>query len=121
MADYCDESMEGAIAKQEFMAIWNRHKVSTLNEYTPHLIYQNHLMDAGLNLKKRQSIASEMYHVNTNKKVKDDCICPSCGAEFIKISYQQKFCKSKVKGKSSCKDFFHNFVNPSRMARLNWE
>ena len=123
MADQCDESMECAIARHEFDEMLQSYKNSREKhtQYTSHLIYQNHLMDCGLNLKMRQSIASELYHVNTAKKVKEYCTCPSCGAEFIKISYQQKFCKSKVKGKSSCKDFFHNFVNPSRMARLNWD
>lgn len=122
MTDQCDESMECAIAREEFDAILNEYqkRKSSHYNYTPHLIYQNHLMNAGFNLEKRQSIASEIYHINAAKKVKDECICPSCGASFIKSSYQQKFCKSKNRGKSSCKDFFHNFVNPSRINRLNW-
>ena len=130
-AEYCDSTMQVAVDKAEFLEIWKsfrfyKEKNNIQFEYdsrcaAPHLIYQNKLMEAGMNGDKRRAVASELYHVNTAKKVKDACICPSCGGEFIKASYQQKFCKSKIKGRSSCKDFFHNFVNPSRMARLNWD
>lgn len=32
--------------------------------------------------------------------------CKNCGKEFIKKSYQHKFCT--YKGKGNCKDKFHN-------------
>lgn len=132
-ADYCDDTMQVAVDKAEFLAVWRNYLASKSKgeiqiEYdydprytTTHLIYQNKLMDSGMTGDQRRAVASELYHLNAAKKVKECCICPSCGDEFIKGSYQQKFCKSKIKGRSSCKDFFHNFVNPSRMARLNWD
>jgi len=34
--------------------------------------------------------------------------CKNCGKEFIKKSYQHKFCSNK--GKGNCKDKFHNRI-----------
>lgn len=121
MADYYDDAAECRIARIQFLEIWNDFRSQRVEvQETPHLIYQNHLMDKGLSYDQRADIAAELYHINAEKKVHEECICPSCGAEFIKSHYQQKFCKSKVRGKSSCKDFFHNFSNPKRRQRLFW-
>jgi len=51
------------------------------------------------------------------KKAKDSNVgaevkCPSCGTSFVKVHYQQAFCKSK--GKTVCKDNYWNNVTPSK-------
>lgn len=45
------------------------------------------------------------------------CICPSCGKQFVKGRKNQAFCGAKKKGKSSCKDHYHNLVNEDRTFR----
>lgn len=50
----------------------------------------------------------KQYRLNKNSKIGNRCKCPSCGAEFIKSHYQQKFCKTK-KG-TQCKDKYWNTV-----------
>lgn len=52
------------------------------------------------------------YDLNKKKVVGDSCKCPSCGAEFVKTHYQQKFCKSKQG--TVCKDYYWNFVTESK-------
>lgn len=119
IADYYDDR-DGS--KEELYDLLFRNKRYTQHkteQHTNHLIYQNKLMNDGLDYEQRKNLAYDVYNTNIKKKVKDNCTCPSCGVSFVKSSYQQKFCKSKVKGKSSCKDFFHNFVNVQRMERLN--
>lgn len=54
----------------------------------------------------------EQYLINKKAKQGSDCICPSCGANFIKDNYQQAFCRSK-KG-TVCKDKYWNTVTPSK-------
>lgn len=54
----------------------------------------------------------ERYKLNKSTKVGEECICPSCGAKFIKTSYQQAFCKTKSGTK--CKDKYWNTVIPSK-------
>jgi hypothetical protein len=46
------------------------------------------------------------------KKVGDKCICPACGTEFIKETYQQIFCKTR--GGTVCKDKYWNTVDPHK-------
>jgi len=115
MAEYYDDREDGS--KEELQRLFGmgaawQHKY--VYQETPHLIYQNKLMDQGLTLEQRSDMAYEQYIKNGNMKVKQTCVCPSCGVEFIKGSYQQRFCKVKLKMQSSCKDFFHNFVNVKR-------
>lgn len=45
------------------------------------------------------------YEFNKNAKVGEMITCPSCGKEFKKKSYQQKFDNTK------CKDYYHNMTN----------
>ena len=52
------------------------------------------------------------YKLNKVASVGDTCICPSCGSEFVKKSYQQAFCKSKSGTK--CKDKYWNTVTPEK-------
>jgi hypothetical protein len=54
----------------------------------------------------------ERYKLNKNAKVGDNCVCPSCNNEFIKIYYHQAFCKSKPG--TFCKDKYWNTVTPSK-------
>lgn len=52
------------------------------------------------------------YNLNKTKKVGETCVCPSCGTNFIKETYQQTFCKTK--GGSICKDKYWNTVTPTK-------
>jgi len=52
------------------------------------------------------------YNLNTKKRVGDTCKCPSCGAEFVKSHYAQKFCRSKAG--TVCKDYYWNFVTETK-------
>jgi hypothetical protein len=52
------------------------------------------------------------YNKSKSAKVGEECICPSCGAKFIKENYQQAFCKSKTGTK--CKDKYWNTVTPQK-------
>jgi hypothetical protein len=54
----------------------------------------------------------QKYTLSKNAKVGENCVCPSCGTEFIKTNYQQAFCKSKRK--SICKDKYWNTVVPEK-------
>jgi hypothetical protein len=54
----------------------------------------------------------EQYRQNKKAKVGDECICPSCNTKFIKLSYQQAFCKTKPGTK--CKDKYWNSVTPTK-------
>lgn len=54
----------------------------------------------------------QLYSENKLKKVGDKCICPSCLTSFIKGSYQQVFCKTKVG--TYCKDQYWNKVDPKK-------
>jgi hypothetical protein len=55
---------------------------------------------------------SQLYSFNKEAKVGDKCICPTCSTEFVKVSYQQVFCKSKSGTK--CKDKYWNTVTPTK-------
>lgn len=60
-----------------------------------------------------------LYSANKNKKVGERCICPSCGCNFVKKTYQQAFCNKKGKvnkhgQRTLCKDQYHNTINESR-------
>jgi len=52
------------------------------------------------------------YKQAKSAKVGDECICPSCGREFVKEHYQQAFCKFR-KG-TKCKDYYWNNVTPTK-------
>ena len=60
------------------------------------------------NLKKLR----ELYNKAKAAKVGEIVICPSCGNDFKKLSYQQAFCKSKPG--TQCKDYYWNNVTPSK-------
>ena len=46
--------------------------------------------------------------LNKESKVGSNLICPMCGSEFIKKSYQHTYCSL------ICKDKRHNQLNPDR-------
>lgn len=53
-----------------------------------------------------------LYKKNKSAKVNEQCICPSCGSKFVKVNYQQAFCKNR-KG-TQCKDKYWNTVDPKK-------
>ena len=54
----------------------------------------------------------ERYNINKSAKVGEELVCPSCCETFIKVSYQQAFCKTKPK--TQCKDKYWNTVTPKK-------
>lgn len=54
----------------------------------------------------------ERYNLNKKEKVGVNCICPSCGSQFVKTNYQQAFCKTK--SGTVCKDKYWNTVTPEK-------
>ena len=44
--------------------------------------------------------------------------CKNCGKEFIKKSYQHKFCTNK--GRGNCKDKFHNSLKYGDYDMMNY-
>jgi hypothetical protein len=54
------------------------------------------------------------YEDNTKAKVGDTICCPSCGKNFKKKSYQQKFHSTK------CKDIYWNSVDDVRRERAKF-
>ena len=110
---YDDRDFDAKEDLQRMFGLGENYK--TRYEYSSrnpkHLIYQNKLMDDGIGHDERVSMCAEQFNKNSIMKVGDKMNCPSCNIEFTKTHYQQKFCKSKVKGKSSCKDFFYNFAS----------
>jgi hypothetical protein len=57
----------------------------------------------------------KLYHTAAAAKVGQTCKCPSCVKDFVKKSYQQKFCSNK--GGGNCKDTYWNTVDPKRAGR----
>lgn len=54
----------------------------------------------------------ERYAKAKEAKVGETVCCPSCNTNFVKSSYQQAFCKTRVGTK--CKDFYWNNVTPNK-------
>ena len=54
------------------------------------------------------------YTQAKNAEVGATIQCPACGRSIVKTTYHKTFCgksnKKKKRGKSSCKDFYHNTV-----------
>lgn len=53
----------------------------------------------------------DIYEVNHVTNVGSMIKCPNCHKNFIKKTYNQKFCCTK------CKDNYHNHNNPERAVR----
>lgn len=53
-----------------------------------------------------------LYKLAKDKKVGKLTICPSCGTEYVKASYQQVFCSTL--SKTQCKDYYWNNVTPTK-------
>lgn len=70
--------------------------------------YKKIVRDEESNLIKQ---AKARYEVNLSKKVGEICCCPSCGKDFKKKTYQQKFHAKR------CKDIYWNSVDPVRRER----
>ena len=58
----------------------------------------------------------ELYKNNKMAQVGATCVCPSCNTSFVKLSYQQVFCKSK--SGTVCKDKYWNTVTPTKRCNL---
>jgi hypothetical protein len=58
--------------------------------------------------------AKSRYDTNAQKKVGETCACPSCGKNFVKRSYQQKFHSIK------CKDIYWNSIDDTRRERAKF-
>jgi len=69
---------------------------------------------------------NEIYLINKAAKVGDNIVCPICGNEFKKKSYQQAFCSSdckneywNLKGDRHKKGYYrkYNMAHPERLDR----
>jgi hypothetical protein len=80
-------------------------------------LHQNALMADGMSNPTRKELAMGRFAQARTAKVGEQIICPGCGTVQTKASYQHVFCKDKVKGRSSCKDFIHNWFDPARLVR----
>lgn len=58
-----------------------------------------------------------VYTRNKRMRVGRICTCPVCYNRFVKRTGSQAFCGVRKKGKSSCRDKYHNLTNPERMLR----
>lgn len=84
---------------------------------TNYMLYQNVLMAIDMTTEQRMYEAKLRYAINRITKVGHDINCPGCNASFTKKSYQHVFCGVKVHGKSTCKDFCHNWFSTTRLER----
>ena len=50
----------------------------------------------------------QKIQINRNTKVGETLVCPICGSEFVKKSYQHVYCSLH------CKDKRHNMINSNR-------
>lgn len=69
-------------------------------------------------LKSKINLYLSRYKFNKTRKVGQQIICPTCGKEHLKKSYQTQFCSNK--GKKNCKDRYHNLVNNKRRERAHF-
>lgn len=68
-------------------------------------------------LNDKINIYLSRYNFNKGRKVGQQIICPTCGKEHVKKSYQSQFCSNK--GKKNCKDRYNNLVNDDRRERTH--
>lgn len=57
-------------------------------------------------------VLKKLYELAQSAKVGDTIKCPGCCNEYVKQSYQQKFCKKR--GGTKCKDKYWNTVTPNK-------
>jgi hypothetical protein len=80
-------------------------------------LHQNALMVDGMSPSGRKELAIGRFAHAKKASVGEQITCPGCGTLQTKSSYQHVFCKDKVKGRSTCKDFINNWLDPVRLAR----
>lgn len=123
-ADEWMEAMEDRAALRELLwgpkiKILSAQKSFTKAKYPNepyYMLFQN-LQMVTMSTEERQLEAlARMTHAE-NAKVGETIQCPGCSRELVKKSYQHKFCKEKIKGRSNCKDFINNWFNPERLRR----
>lgn len=56
------------------------------------------------------------YRTNTNTKVGEPCVCPSCGDGFVKSSHDQKFCE--LYG-DACQYYYWNIVGHEKVVTFD--
>jgi len=80
-------------------------------------LHRNALMADGMSPSSRKELAMGRFGHAKKAKVGEQITCPGCGTLQTKASYQHVFCKDKVKGRSTCKDFINNWFDPARLVR----
>ena len=58
-----------------------------------------------------------IYDDNKSKKCGEEIECPCCGTLLIKKQWQQAFCATKNKGKSTCNNKYWNFITERQYQR----
>lgn len=82
-----------------------------------YLLHQNQLMEDGMTDAVRKELAMGRYAHAKQARVGETIACPGCGLQMVKTTYQQVYCKDKVRGRSNCKDFINNWFDPNRLMR----
>ncbi len=62
-----------------------------------------------LHIQKTLIEIGRIINQNENVKIGDTVKCPVCQEYFVKKTKNQKFCGRKIKGRSSCKNKYHNY------------
>jgi hypothetical protein len=84
----------------------------------PHyMLYQNVLKANGMSTEDRQKLTFVRMQQAADAKVGEEIECCGCGRKVVKSSYQQKYCREKIHGRSNCKDFVNNWISPARQKR----
>jgi hypothetical protein len=62
----------------------------------------------------RKKNLERRYQIARNAKVGSTISCPVCSRSIVKTTYHKVFCSNNktLRGRSSCKDQYWNFVNP---------
>ncbi len=113
-ADNAEECREALWELQELLFKHREKKkfVFTKKDYPNepnYVLYQNNLMEEGMSSTQRKNMAKKRYAAAKQAKKGDTIVCAGCGCSLVKTHYAQAFCKEKIQGRSTCKDFYYNW------------
>lgn len=66
-------------------------------------------------LQHRRELAKRHYDVAKLTKIGEPIICPMCEVVHTKTTYHKVFCGRKQRGRSTCRDIYHNFMTDDRL------
>lgn len=128
-ADEWLDSMEDRRAIMEMLSAPRVVFLSASESYTKkhypntpnHRLYQNLLVSEGYSEEQRRARILVFINSADRTPMHGTFRCAGCSEEVVKKHPTQRFCKEKIKGSSTCRDFVNNFANPKRFKRtLEW-